>query len=887
MVQPRVGRRRIIASSSDEDSEGGNVEEQKNIPKARTILDEGSRVQVLNNQRHLPDRNRPKALASISSQATTPSPTPTPDSTPKKKNAKALPKDVTKKSTAKTLYSFFNTATQKIQQRSQSPERQHSEVGGNPGDAIQDDSSDMDTVQKEPSSQPPSIVQNNRKRFFSKLDDSVSNKPQFASSLPSQKFLKALDGSKAVPAPTPKPVHDIAELRPWAEEYAPSKLEELVIHKKKVSDVRQWLLAALAGQDYKRLLVLKGPAGSGKTITLTLLAKALGFEIVEWKNPGSSDFSDDYISISSQFDDFLGRGRHFGSLDFSTTEGIVDSSDLKVKDVPTYENHINLIEEFPYTLLRATSALQTFRSTLLQCLAADIHRPTNGRSATPIVLIVSESTLSSNSSSSENFTVHRLLGPEVLHHPSTMMIEFNSVAPTFISKALNVVLQKHRKKTGIQISPDQDAIRKISEIGDVRNAVATLEFISKFAGSMPTGLGAMAKSRSHGSKAKATHHSTQAASTSVASLSIVGLRESTLGLFHAIGKVVYNKRSIPNAAQSTQPANFMSAESQLSAHISHHARPLPSEVDITTLIDETGTDTSTFLSGLHENYALSCSDPSGNSETTLDTLNACLDVLGDADILLNPVFASRSGVSEGVRQEEIAFETGVRGLLFSLPHPVKRQPYPGKSKADAHRMFYPTGLKIWRKKEEISGLLDLFVERAMDGTLLGGLRLSRAYGDAGSINRTGKMAWSIEGSTEAGVDRWRRNTVEDNPGTGDADEAASQPYLAMGSGHSARHEMLLERLPYLTRILAGAPSPVTQGFQKQIEQVTLFTGIGVLQDDEEDEGTSTTNGTGTAIVSKGGSIAKTAGLDRTRKSNEEEQLDVKGLVLSDDDIEDE
>ena len=43
------------------------------------------------------------------------------------------------------------------------------------------------------------------------------------------------------------------DLRPWAEKYGPNSLEELVVHKKKVSDVRVWLENVLRGQDHKVL----------------------------------------------------------------------------------------------------------------------------------------------------------------------------------------------------------------------------------------------------------------------------------------------------------------------------------------------------------------------------------------------------------------------------------------------------------------------------------------------------------------------------------------------------------------------------------------------------------------------------------------------------------
>ncbi|RAL62823.1 hypothetical protein DID88_004665 [Monilinia fructigena] len=75
-----------------------------------------------------------------------------------------------------------------------------------------------------------------------------------------------------------------------------------------------------------------------------------------------------------------------------------------------------------------------------------------------------------------------------------------------------------------------------------------------------------------------------------------------------------------------------------------------------------------------------------------------------------------------LRQDEISFQIAVRGILFSLPHPVCRKApaaagfRTGKA-ADAHRMFYPTSLKLWRMKEEIESTLDLWVTRSMKGEI--------------------------------------------------------------------------------------------------------------------------------------------------------------------------
>ena len=55
----------------------------------------------------------------------------------------------------------------------------------------------------------------------------------------------ALGMAKANAKPT------LTDLRPWAEKYGPQDLEELMVHKKKVSDVRNWLDNAFRGYGCK------------------------------------------------------------------------------------------------------------------------------------------------------------------------------------------------------------------------------------------------------------------------------------------------------------------------------------------------------------------------------------------------------------------------------------------------------------------------------------------------------------------------------------------------------------------------------------------------------------------------------------------------------------
>jgi cell cycle checkpoint protein len=419
------------------------------------------------------------------------------------------------------------------------------------------------------------------------------------------------------------------DTRPWAERFAPVDLNELAVHKKKVADVRSWLESVMSGKMRQRLLVLKGAAGTGKTTLLRLLAKDMGCDILEWRNPvGSVAASDGNLSMAAQFEDFMGRGGKFGQLDlFSEVEGIPAKPQVKPLD---RRKQIILIEEFPNTFTRSSSALQSFRSALLQYLASNTpplslayNFDPETDPITPVVMIVSETLLTTTSASADSFTAHRLLGPEILMHPGVGAIEFNAIAPTLLAKGLEIVVQKESRKSGRRKTPGPLVLKRLGEIGDIRSAIGSLEFLC-LRGDTDGDWGAKVAF----GKAKKGSKETALTKMEEESLELITRREATLGIFHAVGKVVYNKRDEISAVAS----NDTDVE-RLPGYLSLQSRPKRSQVSIDELIDETGTDTQTFIAALHENYILSCDATASADFSSLDHVNGCIDALSDSDLL--------------------------------------------------------------------------------------------------------------------------------------------------------------------------------------------------------------------------------------------------------------
>ena len=786
MGQPRPGRRKtVVISSDEEDNDDVNVEDvlsDIDVGDNDTVITAEREVQP---QSDLRSRTRDAAVRIATRSPAKSKAAPTASRTYKKGTSSQAIKAIEPQRTNKPIHSFFNAATQRQQsQQSVSPTKPRASQDNLKEDILDDISGDDTTV---PFSKGSSIALAVRKRRFQ--DDQFDVPGDTMAPQATQKFRKISDGSKTCARPA------VNDLRPWTEQYPPLDLSELAVHKKKVHDVRIALESALSSRAAPRLIVLKGPAGSAKTSTVNLLAKDLGAQIVEWKNPaGSEGSSGTYTSASAQFEDFILRSDQYAGLQLATSaSGPETSTDPEVKDDTS---QIMVVEEFPNTFARASTVLQSFRSTVQQFLSTPRYSTSK---PTPLVMVISETLLSTSTAIADSFTAHRLLGPQILNHPQTAEIEFNPIATTILTRALDQIVVKEARKSGRRKTPGPQVLKHIAETGDIRSAISSLEFLC-----VKGDEGDLWSAKVAFTKPKGGKRDTPLTKQEQEALRLISNRESSLGIFHAVGKVVYNKRHEPEQPVTQPPT-----------HLPQNRRPKIPEVDVDILINELGTDTSTFVAALHENYALSCNSTS--SEEALDSLNGCIDALSDSDLLSLDRFglgtrAYSGSAQDNLRQDDMSFQTAVRGLLFSLPSPVHRSEGGAGRRGDAFKMFYPASLKTWRRKEELDGVLDLVVQSLQSGTDTVG-HGSRSLG------------------RKEGVEGWRRGLDLGDADTNNVEEERSLLLSAIGS--AAKPEILLDRLPYMAQILPRRPD-TSSTLLSHISTLTSLQGDGSLTGDLDD-----------------------------------------------------
>jgi len=213
-----------------------------------------------------------------------------------------------------------------------------------------------------------------------------------------------------------------------------------------------------------------------------------------------------------------------------------------------------------------------------------IESYTNSRSRVPLIFVISESASAKKSGSTKQF-----FPPEILERLKIQSIVFNPVTTTNIVKILTkmAVLESQKGVRRFKV-PDKNTLENLAESvgGDIRGAVNALQFsclnetsdlkkafegVSKIASSKP------GKSGSKNDRVMDSE------------LSKIGGKDQSLVMFHALGKILYAKRS---DQMETFPLPKM-----LEKHSRKVLKSNPDEV-----IEKTTLSPDPFNCFLHHNY---------------------------------------------------------------------------------------------------------------------------------------------------------------------------------------------------------------------------------------------------------------------------------------------
>ncbi|DBA67986.1 TPA: hypothetical protein ACH3X2_014019 [Trebouxia sp. C0005] len=484
----------------------------------------------------------------------------------------------------------------------------------------------------------------------------------------------------------------------------PKSSADLAVPKKKVGEVRDWLLA----DHGPSLLLLSGPSGCGKTSTIRVLAAETGAEVTEWTTPTptlwaeyvqqrAAGISGTYSSKLDDFEDFVSHAK-LGVLPLHTanaTEPAQQKAQIHRASQGSFEGNKQydgrpISSQQPYISakkLLLIEDLPNFADAQQRQRLADLLSSIAGVAKCRVVITATVSTSQGGQDRASAASASQGLHKELLaaiNAAGAAHISFNAVTKANMDKAL----QQACAESGIQVPGEVVTGIADSASGDLRNGLQTLQLAAVGLPLQGTGIKTSKAQAKRGKKNKAEAAVSAATATSGSQVSCG--KDTGLALFHALGKILYNKR--PDDAEGSADADSTAGAGagDCLLPVSSAALQMPSSrnkpcevadrrkrpqlgVDPEAVLLKSGLESSLAAAFLHENMLEFV-----HHDAVEDAAGAC-SYLSDAARMLDqssghqPDWTDDNEFNGQALTEAAAGSTVVRGLLYSLMHPAARR----------------------------------------------------------------------------------------------------------------------------------------------------------------------------------------------------------------------
>ncbi|TXT13660.1 hypothetical protein VHUM_01027 [Vanrija humicola] len=262
-----------------------------------------------------------------------------------------------------------------------------------------------------------------------------------------------------------------------------------------------------------------------------------------------------------------------------------------------------------------------------------------------------------------------VVGNDVKLGPWCAEVDFLPLAPTFVTKALNRVISLAIPDAAKRPSPGAVQLIAQSSHGDLRSSINSLQVLCTGSALKSS---KKRKTDGDGKPSKATGRGSRGGKGAKidvseeirAALDAVTRREQSLNLFHALGKVFYNKRlgdprTDQEDAEELDVIRKLPPDDPLPEHLEDYQRS-KSLVQMEAFTGTIPIDASTFALWIHSNIPSFCGE--------VDEMSEILDSFCAADVMRTDDDIWQSSP----QAIAYALHLTVRGSLMGLPSPVIR-----------------------------------------------------------------------------------------------------------------------------------------------------------------------------------------------------------------------
>ncbi|SCU87348.1 LAFA_0E06194g1_1 [Lachancea sp. 'fantastica'] len=299
----------------------------------------------------------------------------------------------------------------------------------------------------------------------------------------------------------------MVELKDWCQKYEPDDTASLVLHQRKLQDVRKVLEPMINGNSMCRILLLTGPAGTSKSSCIKTLARELIQDPADKRSGshftlGTRQEHQSYIEYDgSNVASGVSKVDHFDQF----------LAEAKYRVGPNVA--LVLIEDLP-NLFHESTRIQ-FQQALLRWLCSPQPR------LPPLIISLTECEIHCPKDVSYSFGIdtqfiaETVLGSEVLNHQRLRRIKFNPINKTLLKKHLKAICDNERKafKPGRWEQKDEFISSIAENCGDLRSAISALQLWATTSGPAST---------------------------------FSSTREQSISYFQGLGRVLHGSKDVPN-----------------------------------------------------------------------------------------------------------------------------------------------------------------------------------------------------------------------------------------------------------------------------------------------------------------------------------------------------